>query len=196
MSIFPQALQWRHNEHDDVSNHQPHYSLLNRLFRCRSMKTSKLHVTGPCAGNSLVTVYSPYKCPVTRKMFPFDDAIMVKGSMYLNFVCPNWLACALQIHSIVQPNGVTGDWDHCKEFVLTHWGRVTHICVNILTIIGSDNGILLIWTLGTNVGEILREIHAYSFKKIHLKMSSAKGRLFSLGLNELIHYMLNVRQGT
>ena len=57
--------------------------------------------------------------------------------------------------------------------VLTHWGPVTHICVNKLTIIGSDNGLspgrrqAIIWTnagivligrLGTNVSEILIEI--------------------------------------
>ena len=46
------TLQWRHNEHDSVSNHQPHDCLLNRLFRRRSKKTSKLRVTGLCAGNS------------------------------------------------------------------------------------------------------------------------------------------------
>ena len=45
-------LQWRHNERDSVSNHQPHDCLLNRLFRRRSKKTSKLRVTGLCAGNS------------------------------------------------------------------------------------------------------------------------------------------------
>ena len=28
-------LQWRHNDHDGVSNHQPHDCLLNRLFRRR-----------------------------------------------------------------------------------------------------------------------------------------------------------------
>ena len=45
-------LQWRHNGHDSISNHQPHDCLLNRLFRCRSKKTSKLRVTGFCTGNS------------------------------------------------------------------------------------------------------------------------------------------------
>ena len=40
------ALHWRHNEHDCVSNHQPHDCLLNRLFRRRSKKTSKPRVTG------------------------------------------------------------------------------------------------------------------------------------------------------
>ena len=48
-------LQWRHNERDGVSNHQPHHCLLNRLFKRRSKKTSKLRVTGLCAGNSPVT---------------------------------------------------------------------------------------------------------------------------------------------
>ena len=45
-------LQWRHNGHDNVSNHQPHHCLLNRIFGCRSKKTSKLRVTGVCVGNS------------------------------------------------------------------------------------------------------------------------------------------------
>ena len=45
------SLLWRHNGHDGVSNRQPHDSLLNRLLRRRSKKTSKLRVTG-CVGNS------------------------------------------------------------------------------------------------------------------------------------------------
>ena len=84
---------------------------------------------------------------------------------------------------------------------LTHWGRVTHICVGNLTIIGSDNGlspgrrqaitwtnvgILLIGPLGTNFSEMLIEIHSFSFKKIYLKMSSGKWWPFCLGLNVLM----------
>ena len=46
------ASQWRHNERYGVSNHQPHGCLLNRLFRRRSKKTSKVRVNGLCAGNS------------------------------------------------------------------------------------------------------------------------------------------------
>ena len=49
------SLLWRHNGRGSVSNHQPHYCLLNRLFRRKSTKTSKLRVTGLCAGNSLGT---------------------------------------------------------------------------------------------------------------------------------------------
>ena len=46
------SLRWCHNERDCVSNHQPRHCLLNRLFGRRSKKTSKLRVTGLCAGNS------------------------------------------------------------------------------------------------------------------------------------------------
>ena len=53
--ITQSPLQWRHNEPDGVSNHQPHDCLLNRLFRRRSKKTLKLCVTGLCEGNLPVT---------------------------------------------------------------------------------------------------------------------------------------------
>ena len=86
------------------------------------------------------------------------------------------------------------------RWLLTHWDRVTHICVRKLTNIGSDNVLspgrrqALIWTnagmligpLGTNFNEILIEIHAFSFTKIHLNMSSGKWRPFCLGLNVLM----------
>ena len=74
--LYTLALQWRHNEPDCVSNHQPHDCLLNRLFRRGSKKTSKLRVTGLCAGNSPGTGEFPAQRPVTRKMFPFDYVIM------------------------------------------------------------------------------------------------------------------------
>ena len=70
------SLHWHHNDHDGVSNYQPHGCLLNRSFGRRSKKTSKLRVTGLRAGNSPGPVNSPHKGPVTRKMFPFDDVIM------------------------------------------------------------------------------------------------------------------------
>ena len=76
---------------------------------------------------------------------------------------------------------------------LTHWGRTTHICVGKLTTIGLENslspgrrqaiiwtidGILLIGPLGTNFSEIFIGIQTFSFKKMHLKISSAKWRPF------------------
>ena len=51
-TLYTMTLQWRHNGHDSVSNHQPHDCLLNHLFRRISKKTSKLRVTGLRAGNS------------------------------------------------------------------------------------------------------------------------------------------------
>ena len=44
------SLQWHHNEHDGVSNHQPDNCLLNRLSKCRSKRNSKLRVTGLATG--------------------------------------------------------------------------------------------------------------------------------------------------
>ena len=84
---------------------------------------------------------------------------------------------------------------------LTHWVRVTHVCVSRLTITGSENGLspgrrqAIIWTnaglllfgpLGANFSEILIKILAFSFTKMRLKVLSAKWRSFCLGLNELM----------
>ena len=83
---------------------------------------------------------------------------------------------------------------------LTHWGRVTHICIGKLTVIGWDNGllpgrcqaiiwtnagILLIGTLGIYFSEILCKIYTFSFMKMHLNMSSAKWWVFCLCLDVL-----------
>ena len=92
-SLHLYTLQWRHNDQDGVSNHQPRGCLLNRLFRRRSKKTSKLRVTGLCVGNSPGPVNSLHKGPVTWKMFPFDDVIMIRsfpfaGARFLNE--PQW----------------------------------------------------------------------------------------------------------
>ena len=89
--VSNKSLHWRHNDHDGVSNHQPHGCLLNRLFRRRSKKTSKLRVTGLCVGNSPGPVNSPHKGPVTRKMFPFDDVIMEIGNWTENQKCLNYI---------------------------------------------------------------------------------------------------------
>ena len=84
--------------------------------------------------------------------------------------------------------------------VLTYWGRVMHICVENLAIIGSDNGlppgwrqaiiwandrILLIGCLGTNFSEILIAVYTFSFRKMRLKISLGKWQPFCLSLNEL-----------
>ena len=84
-----------------------------------------------------------------------------------------------------------------------HWGRMTHICVSKVTVIGSDNGLspgwrqAIIWTnagllsigpLRTYFSENLIKIQQFSSKKMHMKMSSAKWRPSCLGLNVLTHW--------
>ena len=99
-------------------------------------------------------------------------------SPYLNAGCQ----CALDLDgAVVKPNGIAQT-----------------ASILIRTIIDWDNGlapgrliwtnaeILLIRTLGMNLSETLRETPTFWFKKMHLKMSSAKWRQFCLSLNVLI----------
>ena len=98
------------------------------------------------------------------------------------------------LHSLDLHNGWSTDnrqaINYTNDEHLTHWGRVTHICVSKLTIIGSDNGlspgrrqaiiwtnagILLIRTLGTNFSEILGKIHSLHSRKCIWKCRLRKG---------------------
>ena len=89
--------------------------------------------------------------------------------------------------------------------VLTQSDRVMHICVSKLNTVVSDNGLApgqcqaIIWTnagilsigpLGTNISETTIEIYIFSFKKMHLKMSSGNWRPFLLGFNVLINVII------
>ena len=124
----------------------------------------------------------------SMKLSPFKS-----GEFHIN--CSKYLLLKLDKKYKSQPMSLMWQW------VKTHIGRVTHICVSDLTSIGSDNGlspgrrqaiirtkagILLIRPLGTNFSEFLVEILIVSFKKMPLKVSSAKRRPFCLGLNGLI----------
>ena len=95
--------------------------------------------------------------------------------------------------------------------LLTHCGRVTHICVSTLTIIGSEDGlapdrrqtiiwtndgILLIGPLGTNFSEILMEIYTCSIGILHLKMSSEKWQPFCLNFNVFTVHEVITKQNT
>ena len=122
-----------------------------------------------------------------------------------------WVVCSLSCNQLKPPIShlvnlkITGYFRKKISLLpgvwLTHWGRVMYICVGKTTIIGSDDGlspgrrqaiiwtnagILLIGTLGTNFSEILIECHSFSFKKMHMKMSSGKWRPSCLGLNVLM----------
>ena len=134
-----------------------------------------------------------FNCPPPKDLEE-DRGMVLSIRLICSSVCP--FICL----SFLRGFQVSCHWEPCISDQLTHWGQMTHICVSKLTIIGSDNGlspgrrqaiiwtngeILLIRTLGTNFSEILSAICAFSFKKMHLKMSSAKWRPFCLGLNEL-----------
>ena len=139
-----------------------------------------------CVGNSSVTSGLSSQRPVTRRS---DILLDVRLNKRLS----------------KQSSDLRRHAAHCNVAVMDWLSTVCinslrHICVSKLTIIGSDNdlspsrrqaiiwtnnGVLLIRILGTNFSNILSEIHAFSFKKMHLKMSSAKWRPFCLGLNVL-----------
>ena len=48
--VFFNTLQWRHNERDGVSNHQPHDCLLNRLFKAQNKENIKAPRHWPLCG--------------------------------------------------------------------------------------------------------------------------------------------------
>ena len=104
----------------------------------------------------------------------FSEPMMSYLLTYIYVIRPQWVK-EWQSPSAVMPqrgpflviviHRIVGNWSH---FHITHLGRVTHICVSKLTIIGSDNGlsperrqaiiwtnagILLIGPLGTNFSE-------------------------------------------
>ena len=69
-------LQWRHNERDYVSNHRRLDCLVNKLFRSRSKKKSKSHVTGLCEGNSpVIDEFPAQRGSNAEKMFTYDDVM-------------------------------------------------------------------------------------------------------------------------
>ena len=82
--IYSQRHAWI-GEMYGISNHWRLYCLPNRLFRHRSKKTSKLRVTGLCAGNSSVAGEFPAQRTSNAEMFPFDDVIMC--SHYFSNTC-------------------------------------------------------------------------------------------------------------
>ena len=203
------CIQWRHFHHRDdiyVSVHSPnncawdtaqyipwniHPVLLRFVFIDHILMTSWWRhqmetfsaLLAFCAGKSPVTGKFPSQRPVTRSFdVSFDLCLnkrLCKQSRCRWFETPS--------RSL---------WRHCNvvnSYALTHWGRLTYLCVSKLTTIGSDNGLspdrrqAIIWTnagiwligpIGTNFNEIFIETHTFSFTKILLKMSSGKWRSF------------------
>ena len=129
-----------------------------------------------------------YHSSVSKRNFSTSKNFAIDATYYIRHMnCDFW--CQNMIAFIV-----------ICVCVLTIWGRVTHICVGNLTIIGIDKdlspgryqaiigtnaGILLIEPLGTNLSEIVIEVLKFSLKKMHLKMSSEKWRQICLGFKVL-----------
>ena len=76
LQIFIKTLKWHHNECDSVSNPQRLECQLNRLFRRRYKKTSKLRVAGLCDGNSSVTGEFPAPRTSNEETVSIYDVIM------------------------------------------------------------------------------------------------------------------------
>ena len=145
-----------------------------------------------CRSINVKCVFSVKK---DRSIQLYFNSVIRKSRIYVYGIWPYKVLSIIMISRVKSLEGkmIGTTW-------VMHWGRVTHICVSNLTIIGSDNGlspgrrqaiiwtnagILLIGPLEINFSEISIENNTFSFNKMHLKMSSAKWRLFRLGLNEL-----------
>ena len=132
--------------------------------------------------------------------------VTVTSQIYVNEVFTQFLF-EIFIRAVDNFMYIGNEFHTSDPCILTHWGRVTHICVGKIAVIDSDNGlspgrcqgiiwtnagILLIGPLETNFNEILIEFYELSFKKIHFKMSSGKWRPSCLGLNVSILNLCNI----
>ena len=154
--------------------------------------SQKLHLTKASEQYCpLLRWYVQFKHITPSSLIKFNPRVWPFGNM-VALIC--WQVNTSDFHK---------HQDYIFSWLLTHWGRTTHICVGKLTIIGSDNGlspgrrqaiiwtnagILLIGPLETNFSEILIWIQTFSFRKMHLEISSAKWLPFCLDLNELSMY--------
>ena len=111
---YLQKLQWRHNGHDSVSNHQPYDCLLNRLFRRRSKKISKLRVTGLCSGNSPGTGEFP------AQMTSNAENVSIWWRHHESTVTWNKVSSVL-MHNLVSRLGLCIEWQSSCRSVECWW---------------------------------------------------------------------------
>ena len=120
------SLQWRHNERDDVSNHQRLHCLLNCRSKRRSKNTSKLRVTGLCAGNS----------PVAGEFLAQKASNVENVSIWWlhhEWRYPMKTICSVPIHHNHRPHPPCSLWSLSSigfmRAYLTYQGRIIHVCV-------------------------------------------------------------------
>ena len=177
----------------------------------------------PLVVSGVVAMIIKLKLPAMTTTLGYMLSVMTVSADFAQFtymyvplhnIVEEWFTCQVlskpQIYSVKALHGpelpaakcTNCECSRTTSVMLTHWGRVSHICVGKLTIIDSDNGsspgrrqaiiwtnagILLIGPWGTNSSQIVIGIQTFSFKKMHLKVSSAKWRPFCLGFNVLTH---------
>ena len=164
---------------------------VNFIYRClifKGVPETWLHIPGPRFNIKM----SSYQY---RKSHCGEKTVVRSSYLHNGISCTGKMTSYIESALRILAPAMAAGW-HAP---LTHWGRVTHICISKLTIIASDNGLTPDWhqaiirtsagiwlipTQGTNFNEVC-EIHTFSFKKIHLKMSSAKLRQFCLSLKVL-----------
>ena len=132
------TLQWRHNERDGVSNHQPHDFVYSTVY---SDTDQRKHLSSVSLAFVRVIhrwpVNSPHKGPVTRKMFPFDDVIMwaQAGCIFLGIYCNNegwtsnkrWMQqnhfyhCAWLTSNNSSRNYLKGGFVSSRKVLQTYW---------------------------------------------------------------------------
>ena len=110
-------LRRRHNGRDSVSNHQHHDCLLDRLFRRRSKKTSKLRVIGLCAGNSLGTGEFPAQRASNAENFSIWWRLMTWADRTHTFEWTRGSWAAFQYEDrlsrhMISMTKITRPWDH------------------------------------------------------------------------------------
>ena len=141
----------------------------------------------------------------TRSNLGYPDTLLRHTSHPYMWICTmqSMVLTEKEFEVRVRDGGSEQIQGQVKLHTSTHWGRVTHMCVSKVTIIVSDSGLspgrrkAIIWNndeilwigpLGTNFSGILIESHTFSFKKMHLKMSSGKWRPFCLVLDVLRYF--------
>ena len=135
MSKFARVktLQWCHNECDGISNNWHLNCLLNRLFRHRSKKTSKLCITGLCKGNSPVTGEFPTQRASNAENISiwWHHHMLTSLDGFWMKTCGWWqwlLGCCRAMLS----NSAWDSFINLKNRPLTHWGLSNCVFMNTI----------------------------------------------------------------
>ena len=185
---FP--LRWRHNEHEGVSNHRRFDCLLNPMFRSRSRRTSKLHVTGLREGNLPVTGGFPSQRNSNAENVSmwWRHHEMMCFYMYMGwgtFQCVVIMRyfCSGLISLQLSDN-------ICVSKLGQHWFRLCFSPLRCQAIIWTNVGLLYTGFFRIYSNKIW--IKMQQFNKMNWKMPSAHWRRFCLGRNALIANLVNM----